>query len=65
MLCSRCKKAELIDGTLEGVSFEPSPQRKKIWSGGVYGIRASACPECGGLSDFRLNTDALKKMLKK
>jgi RHS repeat-associated protein len=65
MLCDYCKKTELIEGTLEGVSFEPGSEHKKVLSSGVYGIKAMACPSCGRLSDFALNVEALKKMLKK
>ena len=65
MLCDHCKKAELIEGTLEGVSFEPQSEHKKMLSSGVYGIKAMACPFCGSLSNFALNAEALKKILKR
>ena len=65
MVCNYCKKEELIEGTLEGVSFKPQSEHKKVLSSGVYGIKAMACPSCGKLSDFSLNVEALKKILKK
>jgi hypothetical protein len=65
MLCDCCKKEDLIEGTLEGVSFKPQSEHKKILSSGVYGIKAMVCPSCGRLSNFALDAEALKKILKK
>ena len=65
MLCEYCKKAELIDGTLEGISFVPSFEHKKWFASGVYGIKAKACPECGRLTNFNVHVGSLKKMIKK
>jgi hypothetical protein len=62
MLCNYCKEAELIEGTLEGISFEPFSEHKKLLTSGVYGIRAMVCPKCGRLSDFSLDVEALKKI---
>ncbi len=64
MLCNYCKKAEMIEGTLEGISFEPLSEHKKMLTSGVYGIRAMVCPKCGRLSGFSLDVEALKKMLR-
>jgi hypothetical protein len=65
MICNYCKKAELIGGTLEGVSFEPQSEHKKLFSSGIYSIKVMVCPSCGRLSDFALNVDALQKIIKK
>jgi hypothetical protein len=62
MICKFCKDGELIEGTLEGVSFEPAMQSKKIFSKGVYGIRVLVCSNCGQLSDLKLDLEALKKV---
>ncbi len=65
MLCEYCKKVEMIEGTFEGVSFEPSSEHKKMIASGVYGIKAMVCPECGRLSNFSLDTDSLRRITKK
>lgn len=65
MICEFCKKGELIEGTLEGVSFQPSCENKKLFSSGVYGIKSMVCPECGRLTNFCLNTETLTKIVKK
>lgn len=64
MLCEYCRKVETIKGTLEGVSFEPTSEHKKWLASGVYGIEVLACPECGRLSNFSLDTKTLKKISK-
>ncbi len=65
MKCRSCGNAEPILGTLEGVSFVPCKEEKKVFATGVYGITASVCPECGLISNFRLDAETLKKILKK
>jgi hypothetical protein len=66
MLCKLCKKAELIEGTLEGVSFKPLSEQRKFLSTGVYGIKVMVCPECGHLSEFKLSdVEVLRKIIKK
>ena len=66
MLCQFCKKGELIEGTLEGVSFQPLSEQKRFISKGVYGVKVMACPECGHLSEFKLSDlDALRRIMKK
>lgn len=65
MLCEYCQKAEVIEGTLEGVSFEPLSERKRRFASGVYGIKALVCPKCGRLSNFSLDTESLKNITKK
>ena len=65
MFCEFCRKAEVVEGTLEGISFEPSSECKKRFATGVYGITATACPECGRLADIKLDVRVLKKILKK
>ena len=64
MQCPSCKQGKLIEGTLEGVSFEPSRKDKKWFSSGVYGIMVTACSECGRLSDLKINVESLKKIIK-
>ncbi len=59
-----CNKGKLIEGTLEGVSFEPISEHKKMLASGVYGIKAMVCTECGYLSNFNLDTETLKKITK-
>jgi hypothetical protein len=63
MLCEFCEKAEVIEGTVDPVSFVP--ERKKWFARGVYGISATVCPKCGRLSNFSLDTKYLEKILKK
>ncbi len=65
MICDICKKGELIDGILEGLSFVPSIFEKKIFSRGVYGIYVKVCTECGNLSNFSIDTEALNRIIKK
>jgi hypothetical protein len=64
MICDYCKKAELIEGTPEGISFEPKSEFKKFFSSGVYSIKAKVCPSCGQLSGLALDVEALKKIMK-
>ena len=64
MICEFCKEGELVQGTLVGVSFEPSTKKKKWIASGVYGIKAVACTACGRLSDLSLDTEALRKTVK-
>ena len=47
MVCDFCKKVELIEGTPEGISFEPKSEFKKFFSSEVYSIKAKVCPSCG------------------
>ena len=63
MLCEFCKKAEVVEGTLEGISFEPVSGQKKWFAKGVYCIRATACPECGRLTDLSLDAKSLVKAM--
>ena len=65
MVCEFCKKAEVIEGTLEGISFEPAPECKKRFATGVYGITATACPECGHLADIKLDAGSLRKIVQR
>jgi hypothetical protein len=65
MRCSHCKSENLIEGTLEGISFQPLTEDRKWLAKGVYGIRAMACPICGFLSNLRIDKDALKAILKR
>ncbi len=64
MVCENCKKSNFVEGTLQGVSFEPSKQRKKWLTKGVYSIEVKVCIECGHVFNLYLNTDVLKKILK-
>jgi hypothetical protein len=61
-VCQSCKKGKLIEGTLEGVSFQPLSEGKKWLSSGVYGIHALVCLECGLISDLSVDTKALEKL---
>ena len=65
MICEYCGKGDLLEGTLEGVSFKPSSEDKKWLAKGIYGIKAMACPECGRLSNFSIDTETLRKLMKK
>jgi|GEM_PF-3563042 len=65
MLCNYCKKENVIEGVLEGVSFVPLREHKKTFSTGIYGINAFVCLSCGQLSHFSLDLDAFQKILKK
>ena len=61
-ICEKCKKTEVIEGTLAGVSFESTLQHKKWLSSGVYGIKAMVCSGCGHISNLSLDVEALKKI---
>ena len=61
--CQSCKKGKLVEGTLEGVSFQPRSEWKKWFSKGVYGIRAKACSNCGRISDMAIDTETLRKII--
>ena len=65
MFCKYCKEIEIIEGVLQGISFEPASEHKKWFASGVYGIKAKVCPKCGRLLDFSLDTNSLKKITKK
>ena len=65
MDCKHCPDVELVRGSLEGLSFVPERGKKKLMSSGVYGITAMVCPGCGRISDLALDTEALRKALKK
>ena len=65
MLCEYCKKKDVVEGTLEGVSFEPLRESKKRFASGVYGIKAMACPECGRITNCTLDVEALRKIMRK
>ncbi len=65
MKCTCGSKEALVEGTLEGVSFEPTQEAKKLVARGVYGLTATVCPACGRIGDLRLNTEALKSVLKR
>lgn len=62
--CTYCQNHEVVEGTLEGVSFQSLAEGKKILSSGVYGIRTTVCTKCGHLSSLFLDTEALRKMLR-
>lgn len=64
-VCQWCKKGKLVEGTLEGVSFQPLSEGKKWLSSGIYGIRATACSNCGCISDLAIDTESLQKILRK
>ena len=61
-ICQYCKKGKLIEGTLEGVSFQPLSEAKKWLSSGVYGIQGLVCLECGRISDLSVDTKTLEKL---
>ncbi len=65
MKCGYCKEGELIEGTLEGVSFQPKSEHKRWFSSGVYGIKTTVCMECGRLSNLSLDKKVLEKIVKK
>jgi hypothetical protein len=65
MACKFCKSTELVDGTLEGVSFVPMRQHRRRLASGVYGIKATVCVECGRISGLTIDVDALRKILRK
>lgn len=65
MKCTYCNNVDLICGTLEGVSFVEKHKKKKFMTTGVYGITVKACPECGRLTEFTVDPEALCKLLKK
>ena len=65
MKCIHCGNADMVKGTLEGVSFLPERAEKRLSSTGVYGIVALACVNCGALTDLAVSPDALRKVLKK
>lgn len=62
-VCHSCKKGELIEGTLEGVSFQPLSEAKKWLSSGVYGIHATACSNCGRILDMAIDTQTLRRIV--
>jgi hypothetical protein len=63
MTCDYCSKGEMVEGTLEGVSFEPASEHKKFFSKGVYGITAMVCLSCGRMSNFSLDVHTLKNIV--
>ena len=68
MQCDQCKNANLVEGRLEGVSFVPQKEHRKLFSSGVYGIKTLICLECGKLLELRMEDGAietLKRMIKK
>lgn len=64
-VCESCKGENLIEGTLEGVSFQPSFESAKWLSSGIYGIKAYVCQDCGHISGFSIDINELKSMLQK
>ena len=64
MLCRECQQAEVVEGTLEAVSFEPTSQCKKFFTRGVYGLKAVACPNCGSVYGIHLDEKELRKIIK-
>lgn len=62
--CAYCQNREVVEGTLEGVSFQSLAEGKKILSSGVYGIRTTVCTKCGYLSNLFLDAKALSKILR-
>ena len=62
MICDYCGKDKLVEDTLEGVAFEPLATQNKFLSKGIYGIKVTICLECGHMSNFSLNDDAIKKL---
>lgn len=65
LICESCKKEDLIEGSLEGVSFQPTSEHGKWLSTGIYGIKAFVCPECGCISNLSIDTETLKRTLHK
>lgn len=64
-VCPHCQGKELVEGTLEGVSFQPLAEGKKLFSSGVYGIHATVCASCGRILEPMIDTKTLRKILKK
>lgn len=65
MSCPHCQGRELIEGTLEGVSFQSLADVKKMFSSGVYGIRTIVCASCGRNIELSIDPETLCKILKK
>ena len=66
MKCMYCKKdVDFIDGTLEGVSFVEKCNKKRFLTTGLYGITVKACPECGRLTEFTVDSKVLQKIVNK
>lgn len=64
MKCPTCNSSEMLEGTLEGVSFEPKSQnRVRVFRSGVYSIEAQVCAKCGTVVTMRLDCDALKRIV--
>jgi ribosomal protein L37E len=61
--CERCGKGSLVLGTLEGVSFVPVTNKRRLITKGIYGLTALACSECGWLTSFKVDPAALKKLV--
>jgi len=64
LICESCKKESLVEGTLEGVSFQPVSEKSKWLSSGIYGIKAYVCMDCGCISRLSIDTEILKNILK-
>lgn len=62
-VCQWCKKGNLVEGTLEGVAFQPLSEGRKWLGSGVYGIHAAVCSNCGRVSDITIDTDALRRVV--
>lgn len=64
-MCQYCKAGNLVDGTLEGVSFQPKSEAGKLLSSGIYGITVKACSNCGRLSALAIDPKNLQKLLRR
>ena len=64
MVCKNCGNSEFTSGILEGVSFTPSTEKRKLLSTGIYGIEGVVCVKCGQFANLSLDINALNKMLK-
>ena len=59
MKCRHCESINVLEGTLEGVSFLPSSKVKKFFATGLYGIKTTLCFECGKLNDLHFDQKAI------
>ena len=63
MQCEFCQSGQLTEGSLEGVSFEPCSEKKRILSKGAYGITCVVCLDCGRIDRLRIDPEAVRRLL--
>ncbi len=64
MKCEFCnKESEVVNGTLEGVSFVPETQDRKWIKTGICALETTVCADCGRILTIKVNKESLKGLL--